>query len=148
MAHPMTRTDFRLQAQAILAIRHARSLAEHLAQLPDPPIGDLPRSTLDAALRRLESGDVTDGRDRVVLEVLQTGFAERMAAEVNGSTLKPRHAGYDEEGDVWVWETVPTYTSRGETACILHMHLTRLLELRQDLLDRCAAERLTARLMR
>lgn len=148
MAHPTTRNDFRLQTQATLAIRHARNLAEQLAHLPDPPIGDLPRSTLDATLRRLESGDVTDGRDLVVLDVLQAGFAERMAAEITGSTIEPRHVGYDEDGDVWSWETVPTYSSRGETARALHQHLTRLLELRKELLDRSAAERLAARLLR
>lgn len=143
-----TQTCPRAQAQAMLAIRHARILAEHLAQMPDPPIGDLSRTALDATRRRLESGHITDGRNLVVLEVLQKGFAERMASEIIGSIMEPQPAGSDGEGELWVWVSVPTYTRRGEAARMLHDHLTRLLELRQDLLDRAAAERLAAGLMR
>lgn len=143
-----TRTDFHLQARAVLAIRHAGTLAGQLSQMPDPPIGELSRSALDAMLRRFESGDVTDGRDLVVLEVLQAGLAKRMTTEITGSTVEPRHAGYDEEGEVWAWATVPTYTRRGETARVLHEHLTRLLELRRVLLEHAAAARLVARLTR
>ncbi|MBP0484519.1 hypothetical protein [Sagittula salina] len=140
--------DFRFRAQAILAVRHARALAEQLTSMPDVPIGDLPRSSLNATLRRLETGEVTEGRDLVVLETLEAGFAERMAAEITGSTVEARHIGYDEDGEIWAWETVPSYSPRGEKARALHSQLKRFLELRQDLLDHSAAERLAAQLLR
>ncbi|MEQ9587336.1 MAG: hypothetical protein RJS97_05240 [Parvibaculaceae bacterium] len=76
--------DFKLQATAILAVRHGREVADQLANLHDVPLGDLSLSALSALLRRLAVGDVADGRDLVTLEALQFGLAERLGREMLG----------------------------------------------------------------
>lgn len=137
-----------VQALAILAIRYGRELGEAIATMRDAPVGDLPRSCLDAALRRLESGDVTDGRDLVALEALRAGLAERLSCEITGSRIEPRLAGYDADGEIWSMTEVPVYSRCGEEARSVYELLERFGELRQELLDRANAERLTMRLLR
>lgn len=143
-----TTPDHRLEAQALLAARHARDLAEELARLPRTLFGDLPRASLSATRRRLEIGEIADGRDLVVLEAVQAKLVERIASETAGHRIEPRHAGYDAEGDCWAWVSVPRYTDRGEAALALHAKLVDFLNLRQELLDRSAAERQVLRLLR
>ena len=140
--------NFTLNTRAILAVRHGRELGEQIAGMRDVPVGDLPRSSLSAMLRRLEAGEVTDGRDLVVLEALHTGLAERMSQEIVDSRVEPYVAGYDEDGEIWSAAEVPVYSARGEDARCVYERLERFLDLRQQLLDHANAERLTARLLR
>lgn len=140
--------NFPLNAHAILAVRHGRELGEQIAGMRDAPVGDLPRSSLSAMLRRLEAGEVTDGRDLVVLEVLHAGLAERMSQEIVGSKIEPRLVGHDEDGEIWDTIESPAYSDRGEKARDAYERLERFLELRQQLIDHANAERLTARLLR
>ncbi len=140
--------DFRIQTRAILAVRHGRELGEQVAAMRDAPTGDLPRTSLSAALRRLAAGEVTDGRDLVVLEALQTGLAERMSLETVGRKMELRLVGYDEDGELWAPVEVPAYSDRGEEARAVYNRLERFLELRQQLIDQANAERLARQLLR
>jgi hypothetical protein len=140
--------ECRVHALATLAVRRGRELGKAIAAMRDAPVGDLPRSCLDATLRRLESGEVTDGRDLVALEDLHIGLAERLSQEIVGSRVEPRLAGYDEDGEIWSMVEVPVYSSRGEEARSVYERLESFVELRQQLLDRANAERLAMRLLR
>jgi hypothetical protein len=142
------RNECSVQVLAVLAVRHGRELGEAIASMRSVPVGDLPRSCLDATLRRLEAGEVTDGRDLVTLEVLHVGLTERLSCEITGSKVEFRLAGCDEDGDYCDVIEVPVYSARGEEARSVYERLERFLELRQQLLDRANAERLTLRLLR
>lgn len=146
-AHDTT-PDSRLEAKALLAVRQARELAEELMRLPRALFGELSRASVSATRRRLEIGEISDGRDLVVLEAVQARLVECIASETAGHRIEPRHAGYDAEGDCWAWVSVPHYTDRGEAALALHTKLVGFLNLRQELLDRGAAERLVMRSLR
>ena len=147
MAHQKC-NDFQVQARALLAVRHGRELGEQVAAMRDAPIGDLPRTSLSATLRRLATGEVTDGRDIVVFEALQNGLAARMSLEIVGSWTELRRVGYDEDGELWAPVEVTAYSDRGDEARAVHDRLERFLELRQQLLDQATAERLARQLLR
>ena len=142
------RNDFQVQARALLAVRHGRELGEQIAAMRDTPTGDLPGTSLSATLRRLAAGEVTDGRDMVVFEALQSGLAARMSLEIVGSRTELRHVGYDEDGELWAPVEVTAYSDRGDEARAVHDRLERFLELRQQLLDQATAERLARQLLR
>ena len=138
----------RLQTLAILAVRQGRELCDQLADMRDAPVGDLPRFCLIAMMRRLESGEVTDGKDLVALNALRFGLAERMSQEIIGSKVETHFAGYDEDGEVWSAREVHVYSGRGAKAQSIYDRLERFLDVRQQLLDRANAERLAASLLR
>ncbi len=143
------KTDFRTQVLAILAVRHGREFGEKIAAMHDAPIGDLPQSSLFAMLKRLECGEVTDGRDLTAIEALRTGLAERLSQEIVGSRVEPLPVGYDEDGDeIWSMVEVPDYSDRGEKAWSLYQRLERFVEVRQQLIDHANAERLSRQLLR
>lgn len=142
------KTNFRTQVLAILAVRHGRELGEQIAKMHDAPIGDLPQSSLSAMIRRLDCGEVTDGRDLIALEALRLGLAERLCLEVVGSKIEARSVGYDEDGEIWDMIEVPAYSNQGEKAWSLYQRLERFVEVRQQLIDYANAERLAMRLLR
>ncbi|WP_131802693.1 hypothetical protein [Limimaricola pyoseonensis] len=141
-------SEFRLQATAILAIRHGRELADGLSTMRDVPIGDLSLSALTGLLRRLADGEVTDGRDLITLEVLQRGLLERTASGVLGTKVEPSIIGHDEDGEMWGYVEVYVYTERGKQAKRVLEALENFLAVRQRLLDQAAAAKLITRLVR
>jgi hypothetical protein len=145
---PQKPNDFRVHALAILAVRRGRELGEQLAAMCNVPTGDLPRTSLAATRRRLEVGQVTDGRDLVVFEALQTGLAERMSLELIGSKMEPQLVGHDEDGEIWASVEVPVYSDLGQETRSAYERLERFLEVRKELIDHANAERLARQLLR
>lgn len=135
-------TDFHLRAKAILAVRHGRELAELMSRTCSLPVGELKSGTLAACIRRLQSGEVTDGRDLTVIEAM----AQNIAAVLPGEVADVRvdwHLRADENGEeFWSAVNVPIYTHRGEALCELHARIVRFVEVRQGFIDQANAERL------
>lgn len=144
----MKSTTFRTQALSILAVRHGRELTEALSQLPASAFEDLTKASLSGLLRRLEAGDVANGRDLVTLETLQRNLAGQMAFHIQDVKEEPRVVGHDEQGEIWAYVDVPVYSECGEKLCNAHAELKRFLEVRQQLLDHANAEKLASRLLR
>lgn len=140
--------DFHVQSTAAIAVKLGRELGERIVRMRDTPVGDLPQSCLSATLRRLENGEVTDGRDLTTLEALHFGLAERLSQEMVGSRIEPRLIGCDQDGEIWNFAEVPVYSGRGNDALHAYDLLERFLEVRQQVLDRANAEQLTLRLLR
>ena len=137
-----------MQSLAIQAVRHGRQAAEMIAAWHNFPIGDLPRNSLNATLRRFEAGDFTDGRDLITIEGLRAELTSILSLECTGSTCEDCLIGYDEDGEIWGLAEVPTYTFRGERARSVYDELELFLEARKRLIDYANAERLSQRLMR
>ena len=53
-----------------------------MAATSHQPVGDLPQSALSARMRRLQTGDVIDGRNLPIIEALKDQIAAALQNEV------------------------------------------------------------------
>jgi|GEM_PF-5998241 len=135
-------TDFNLKAKAILAVRHGRELAELMSRTSSLPVGVLNGETLAKCIRRLKSGEVTDGRVLTVIEAMVQNIAAALPREVADERVE-WHLRADENGEeFWIAVNVPIYTARGEGLCELSARMLRFIEVRQGFIDQANAERL------
>ncbi|MFG6625801.1 hypothetical protein [Sulfitobacter sp. 1A12056] len=141
-------TDFHLRAKAILAVRHGRELAELMSRTYSLPLGELRGAALSSCLRRLQSGEVTDGRDLTVVEVISENITLVLANEVVDVKVEWRLEGRENEEEFWSAVNVPIYTHRGQTLREIQVQIKRFIEVRQRFIDQANAERLEKRHLR
>ncbi|SEK05312.1 hypothetical protein MAA5396_04452 [Marinovum algicola] len=135
-------TDFHLRAKAILAVRHGRELAELLLTTRGLPIGEVRSAILSACIRRLQCGEVTDGRDLTVIEAMLENVAAVLPNEVVDVRVDWCLATGEDGEEFWCAENVPVYSQRGEILFELQIRMKRFLEVRQRFIDQVNAERL------
>lgn len=141
-------TDFHLKAKAVLAVRHGRELAELMSRTYSLPSGELRGAALSSCLRRLQNGEVTDGRDLTVVEVISENIALVLAKEVVDVKVEWRLKGRESGEEFWSAVNVPIYTHRGQTLREIQVRIERFIEVRQRFIDQANAERLEKRHLR
>lgn len=135
-------TDFHLRVKAILAVRHGRELAELLLTMRGLPLGEIRDAMLSACIRRLQCGQVTDGRDLTVIEAMLENIAAVLPNEVVDMRVDWRVTADEEGEEFWVAENVPIYSHRGRALFELQVQSNRFLKARQNFVDFANAERL------
>jgi hypothetical protein len=141
-------SSFRTQALSVLTVRHGREVAEALRASAIRKLLHGEYKYIQAAVMRLESGEVTDERVLHPLETVREKIGQLLPAEVIGSKAEFIHAGYDSEGDIWAVATVPDYSGRGTELQAIVSKIERFLEVRQKLIDEALGERLYSSLLR
>tara|TARA_R110002110_G_scaffold205006_1_gene416479 strand:+ start:372 stop:818 length:447 start_codon:yes stop_codon:yes gene_type:complete len=141
-------TDFHLRAKAILAVRHGRELAELMQKMRGLPIGEISKETFEACIRRLQCGEVTDGRDLTVIEAMLVNIAAVLLNEVVDVRVDWCLVVGDDGEEFWSAENVPFYTHRGEALLEIQNRMKRFLEVRQSFIDHAKAERLERQYLR
>lgn len=137
-----------VQEDAVRAIRLARELSAGFREHRIRPDG-LNATLLAATLRRLESGEIFDGRDAHTFECAAAHLNDLLPREMTGSKIVPIIIGSDDEGQECVcMSSVPTYTCRGEELAELQACLARFLELRERVIDAVAADAAVSALAR
>lgn len=148
MAIKLNATDFHLRAKAILAVRLGRELAELIQRMRGLPIGEIQRETFEACIRRLQCGEVTDGRDLTVFEAMLENIVAVLPNEVVDVRVDWCLAEGEDGEEFWSADNVPVYTQRGEALLEVQIRMKRFLEVRQSFIDHAKAERLERQYLR
>ncbi len=138
----------KIEELAMLAVRLGREVGEALEEMSYAGRQTASLADVNALLRRLQIGDLSDGKDQVTIRNIQSDIGSEIFQEARGTRTEPVVIGYDEDGAICEMQQLTVFTDKGSALQTLELLIISFIDARRKLMDRANADRLICRLMR